>query len=71
VECKIKIRLEQEWRDASEMYSRLSALVIEKEGASSSSIEDSRGLHRSMQAAGELSEQLRRDLDEHVKGHGC
>jgi hypothetical protein len=70
MECQIKVRLEREWKDASEMYSTVSALLTEKEVGSCSE-EEYKRLQTVVETARHLSEQLRRDLDEHTERHGC
>jgi hypothetical protein len=68
-ECKTRTRLELEWREAADMYSTLAASLAEKSGNCTE--EEYRMLHDVMDKAHNLSEQLRRDLDEHTRSHGC
>jgi hypothetical protein len=58
-----------EWRDAAEMYTELEASLVDKSGQCTE--EEYMNLRVIAQKAGSLSEQLRRDLDEHIRMHGC
>ena len=67
--CKTRTRLELEWREASDMHSTLAASLAEKSGKCTE--QEYRTLQEVMEKAHDLSEQLRRDLDEHTSSHGC
>ena len=69
VECRTKSRLTLEWKDAAEMYTKLEASLVDKSGQCAE--EEYVNLRVIAQKACSLSEQLRRDLDEHTLTHGC
>jgi hypothetical protein len=68
-ECKTKARLTLECKDAADMYTKLEASLVDKAGQGSQ--EEYAKLRRVADTASSLSEQLRRDLDEHTRSHGC
>jgi hypothetical protein len=68
-ECKTKVRLEVEWREAADMYATLQASLTDKDGQCTE--EEYAKLHAVATTAQNLAEQLRRDLDEHIRNHGC
>ena len=69
VECRTKSRLMLEWKDAAEMYTKLEGSLVDKSGQCTE--EEYMSLRVIAQKARSLSEQLRRDLDEHIRTHGC
>ena len=68
-ECKTKVRLEFEWREAADMYATLEASLADKKGQCTE--EEYARLRVVATTAYDLAEQLRRDLDEHIRRHGC
>jgi len=68
-ECKTKKRLTLEFKDAADMYSRLEASLVEKTGLVAD--QDYAKLQALADTARSLSTQLRKDLDEHTRRHGC
>ena len=68
-ECKTKTRLTFEWKEAANVYTKLEASLMDKSGECSE--EEYAKLRVVTQTASSLSEQLHRDLDEHVQRHGC
>ncbi len=69
VECRTKSRLTLEWKDAAELYTKLEASLVDKSAQCAE--EEYMNLRVIAQKADSLSEQLRRDLDEHIRTHGC
>jgi hypothetical protein len=67
--CRTKTRLTLEWKEAAEMYTKLEASLVDKSGQCAE--EEYANLRVIAQTASSLSEQLRRDLDEHTRRHGC
>jgi hypothetical protein len=68
-ECKTKVRLELEWREAADMYNTLQASLTDKKGQCTE--EEYARLRVVATTASDLADQLRRDLDEHIRNHGC
>jgi len=68
-QCKTKNRLTLESKEAAEMYTRLEASLVDKTGKCTD--EEYSKLRLVADTASSLSEQLRKDLDEHTKQHGC
>jgi hypothetical protein len=69
VECRTKARLTLECKEAAEMYTKLEASLVNKTGQCTE--EEFAELRRVADTASSLSQQLRRDLDEHTRTHGC
>ena len=68
-ECKTKKRLTLEFKDAADMYARLEASLVEKTGLVTD-LEYTK-LRAIADTACSLCTQLRKDLDEHTRRHGC
>ena len=68
-ECKTKIRLRLECKEAADMYTRLEASLVDQAGQCSE--QEYARLRVVAETASSLSEQLRRDLAEHTQRHGC
>lgn len=68
-ECNTKTRLTLECKEAANMHTKLEASLVDKSGQCSD--EEYENLRVMARTASSLSEQLRRDLGEHVRKHGC
>ena len=68
-ECKTKTRLRWECKEAADMYTKLEASLVDKAGRCSE--EEFERLRVVAKTASSLSEQLRRDFDEHTQRHSC
>ena len=68
-ECKTKKRLTLEFKEAADMYTRLEASLVDKAGQCTE--DEYTKLRVVAETASSLSTQLRKDLDEHTRQHGC
>jgi hypothetical protein len=68
-QCKTKTRLALECKEAADMYTQLEASLVDKTGQCTE--EEYARLRVVADTASSLSEQLRRDFDEHTRTHGC